>query len=652
MPHFSAVALFSFAIVLSSAMRWEPSAVAQTTEADVPHAKTRSPLDSPPSHQPSQSTVIQENQRLAALGVLARTFDTTISIIESRFRLIIVEPVVGAEEGVSKALSPFKLPGFPELDPKLQTTSEIPGRVPSDHYRVSAKDGIVTVEAPTGVSLCAGAYRYLKSKLRGQVTWGEHRTGISIPHLNELFTQAHHWPDLLPELHRAHSPIRYAWNVCTFSYSAVWWDFNRWQKEIDWMALHGINMPLASTGVEFLWMKVFEREFNISVKELQNEWFVGPAFLAWGRMGNLRRFGGPLRLEWILQQKDLSIQILRAMRSLGMKPVLSCFAGHVPEILVKLSGNRRRPNGDDATSDGLATRSIGEPFSSAVYTRNSRWGGFATLDTKVWFLSPNRSPAAYKALGAAFMRVQEEFYGDKGRRGGGYYNCDAFNEVDPLDDDSTETMLAASSNAVVSTIRQVDPDGVWVVQGWMFYFSQFWNEARVRAYSPLLILDLFSEQQVVADKFPDYYQLGPWVWNMLHTFGGVRGLYGDLPLLHSLYTDIATKQASGQWKGLVGLGMTPEAIEHNAVVYERLTDLFYETASGQLGAWLAEFGLQRYGAVTSEHQLLSSEVWRRFGRTMYAGGLGHLIRSHMDQIPFIPNKQISSARKADRKSVV
>jgi hypothetical protein len=42
-----------------------------------------------------------------------------------------------------------------------------------------------------------------------------------------------------------------------FADSYVWWDWERWEKEIDWMALHGINLPLAFTGQETIWQKVF-----------------------------------------------------------------------------------------------------------------------------------------------------------------------------------------------------------------------------------------------------------------------------------------------------------------------------------------------------------------------------------------------------------
>ncbi len=30
--------------------------------------------------------------------------------------------------------------------------------------------------------------------------------------------------------------------------SYAWWDWERWEREIDWMALNGINLPLAFTG--------------------------------------------------------------------------------------------------------------------------------------------------------------------------------------------------------------------------------------------------------------------------------------------------------------------------------------------------------------------------------------------------------------------
>jgi hypothetical protein len=67
---------------------------------------------------------------------------------------------------------------------------------------------------------------------------------------------------------------RYYLNYCTFNYSMSWWDWDRWQKEIDWMALHGINMPLAVTGEEYTWYSVY-KDLGFSDDDLK-DFFCGP----------------------------------------------------------------------------------------------------------------------------------------------------------------------------------------------------------------------------------------------------------------------------------------------------------------------------------------------------------------------------------------
>ncbi|KAF4392205.1 hypothetical protein F8388_012661 [Cannabis sativa] len=39
-------------------------------------------------------------------------------------------------------------------------------------------------------------------------------------------------------------PWSYYQNSVSSSYSFAWWDWKRWEKEIDWMALQGVNLPL------------------------------------------------------------------------------------------------------------------------------------------------------------------------------------------------------------------------------------------------------------------------------------------------------------------------------------------------------------------------------------------------------------------------
>ncbi|KAK2637010.1 hypothetical protein Ddye_031802 [Dipteronia dyeriana] len=116
--------------------------------------------------------------------------------------------------------------------------------------------------------------------------------------------------------------------------SYVWWHWERWEKEIDWMALQGINLPLAFNGQETIWQKVF-MNLNISMDDL-NDFFGGPDFLAWACLGNLHGgWGGPLSQNWLNQQLILQKQILSRMLELGMTPVLPSFSGNVPAALKK-----------------------------------------------------------------------------------------------------------------------------------------------------------------------------------------------------------------------------------------------------------------------------------------------------------------------------
>ena len=83
-----------------------------------------------------------------------------------------------------------------------------------------------------------------------------------------------------------------------------------------WIAITGINLPLALAGQEQVGVNVFKR-FGVSEEELSENDFAGPAFLPWARMGNLQKWGGPLLLSWIQKQSALQLQLLRRMRSLA-----------------------------------------------------------------------------------------------------------------------------------------------------------------------------------------------------------------------------------------------------------------------------------------------------------------------------------------------
>lgn len=62
---------------------------------------------------------------------------------------------------------------------------------------------------------------------------------------------------------------------------------SRWEREVDWMALQGINLSLMPLGAEAIWVRTFKDEFGLGPESLA-DFFPGPAFVAWGRMGNIQ----------------------------------------------------------------------------------------------------------------------------------------------------------------------------------------------------------------------------------------------------------------------------------------------------------------------------------------------------------------------------
>lgn len=81
-------------------------------------------------------------------------------------------------------------------------------------------------------------------------------------------------------------------NYCTVSYTAAWWNWERWQQELDYMAMNAINMPLFSVGLDGVWYNTLLR-FNFTEEEAR-AFLTGPGHSAWQWMQNIQSYGGPL----------------------------------------------------------------------------------------------------------------------------------------------------------------------------------------------------------------------------------------------------------------------------------------------------------------------------------------------------------------------
>ncbi|KAF7139261.1 hypothetical protein RHSIM_Rhsim07G0058300 [Rhododendron simsii] len=373
----------------------------------------------------------------------------------------------------------------------------------SNFKNSSKNEPEIVIEGDTAVEIASGLHWYLKYWCDAHVSWDK-TGGIQIASIPK--------PGFLPLVSddgvmiQRPVPWNYYQNVVTSSYSYVWWDWERWEKEIDWMALQGINLPLAFTGQETIWQRVFS-DFNITIQDL-NDFFGGPAFLAWARMGNLHGWGGPLSKNWLDQQLVLQKQILSRMVEFGMTPVLPSFSGNVPGTLKDI-------------------------FPSANITRLGEWNTI-NGDTRwccTFLLDP--SDPLFIEIGEAFIKRQMKEYGDVTD----IYNCDTFNENSPPTSDPS--YISSLGAAVFKAMSKADKDAVWLMQGWLFYSdSSFWKPQQMKAllhsvpFGKMIVLDLFADVKAIWKTSSQFYGT-PYIWCMLHNFGGNIEMYGILDAIAS-----------------------------------------------------------------------------------------------------------------------
>ncbi|CAH1395969.1 unnamed protein product [Nezara viridula] len=453
--------------------------------------------------------------------------------------------------------------------PHIKTTTHIKSHIKSNHrdfFRLKKMDDCVAITASSGVAAAWGFHYYLKEFLNCHISWDGDQINI---------------PDELPDVDIevvANDRFRYYQNVCTTSYSFVWWDWKRWEREIDWMALNGFNLVLAFNGQEEIWRRVYLK-LGLTDKEIDDH-FTGPAFLSWNRMGNLRGWEGPLSKSWHNLSVNLQKKILSRMRLLGIIPVLPAFAGHVPRAFSRI-------------------------FPSSNLTLLPDWCYFPDQYCCPYIMAPD--DPIFNKVGSLFLHEYIQEFGTDH-----IYNCDPFNEMLPSSGDLD--YLHRIGRSIYESINSTDPHGIWMLQSWTFLQTEFWSLNRSQSFltsiptGKFLVLDLQAEINPQYTKMDSFFGQ-PFIWCMLHNFGGTLGLHGSSEFINNNIFEAREFQNST----LVGVGLTPEGINTNYVIYDLLMDMFWRKEPANLTKWFNNYARRRYGIQNDNAQ----EAWNLLKKSVY-----------------------------------
>ena len=440
-----------------------------------------------------------------------------------------------------------------------------------DFFELDQAGSRVVVRGNSWVNIGVGINWYLKYYAGIHLCWNQMQAEL---------------PAVLPpvtkkERHETDQELRYDFNYCTFSYSMAFWDWERWEREIDWMALHGVNLPLAVVGEECVWRNMLLR-LGYSEEEV-GQFIAGPAFLAWWAMNNLEGWGGPLPLSWYARQEQLQKQILKRMKELGMHPVLPGYCGMVPHD----AKERLNLNVSDA---GL-------------------WNGF-------------QRPANLLPTDERFDEIAALYYDELTKLYGkaDYYSMDPFHESH--DDASID--YAESGRKLMEAMKRVNPKAVWVVQGWT-------ENPRPALADPLkagdlLVLDLFSECRPMFGapsiwKRDVGYGKHQWLFCLLENFGANVGLHGRMDQLLNNYYLLQSSAFNAQSSTLKGIGFTMEGSENNPVMFELMSELPWRPEKFTKDEWVKNYVRARYGLQDSQLSLfnyqLAENAWLILANSIY-----------------------------------
>lgn len=409
----------------------------------------------------------------------------------------------------------------------------IPDENGKDVFEVDKFEGNVCIRGNNPVSLASGFNWYLKYTCNAQVSWCGDQLDL---------------PEILP-LPNAKERIvidakhRFNFNYCTFNYTASWWDWARWERELDFLAMNGVNMVLSTVGQEGIWYNAL-MSFGFNDQEAR-AFLAGPAFLAWQWMTNIQSHGGPLPKHWIDTHIELGKKIIDRELSLGMKPVQQGFTGFVPLKFM-------------------------EKFPDAKILKTKSWGSFegtAQLDP----LDP-----LFNKFGKVFYEEQKKLFGAHG-----YYAADPFHEGHPPV--NTTEYLNSVGKAVYKLMEDVDSNALWLMQAW----SIRKDIATVIPKNKLLILDLGGGKWRNEENFWGY----DFVVGSLNNFGGRINMHGDLQLL----SENKFAKAKELAPNAIGSGLFMEAIEVNPAYFNLAYEMPLHNGEIDIHDWLKKYTSRRYG---------------------------------------------------------
>lgn len=420
-----------------------------------------------------------------------------------------------------------------------------------DHFRVTGRAGRITVEGTSPAVLLTGFHTYLARVAKADISWNGEQLNL---------------PRVLPApaeeiVGASNVPHRFAFNDTNEGYTGAYRGWAAWERQIDVLALHGINEVLVYIGGDAVYYDTF-RDFGYSDAEMR-AWIPAPSHQPWWLLQNMSGFGGPVSKRLIDLRASLARKIVDRLRELGMTPVLPGYYGSVP--------------------DDFAAKNPG-----AALVSQGTWGAFKRPD----WLDPRT--ALFDEVAAAFYRHQRKRFGDSTM-----YKMDLLHEGGNAGD----VPVGEAAKAVEVALQKAHPGAVWAILGWQTNPRREILDAVDK--SKMLVVDGLSDRYTTVTDRESDWDSTPYAFGSIWNFGGHTPIGANAPD----WVDVYPKWRDKPGSALAGIAMMPEGSDNNPAAMRLFTDLAWTPGTIDLDDWFAAYATSRYGAA-DPHAIAAWKVIR------------------------------------------
>lgn len=398
-----------------------------------------------------------------------------------------------------------------------------------DTYKVFARDKKIVVCGNNNVAKAMGYYRYLRDYCGVMLSGGNYD-------ISYIKTAP------LPEgeiIYTVPQKIRMAMTYERFAAEAESWGVDRWEKEIDFMAMIGVNTPLALTGSDGVLYKTL---MELRIKEENALSFIsGSSFWPRQLTGNIFGYLPMNSPDYFAKKIEIGRFVTQREKALDMNPVHQGYISSVPFTFRK-------------------------HYSKADLIKLPVWNSFPPSMT----LSPD-DDIHIKVLNGLFLQKQRELLGE-------VHNY-IFEPLYDVDFKGYTSFVDEASQMYMSFIKEIDSEAKWFVHSSSLYSLD-------KKIDGMVIIDESGESFASHGGFGS----NSFIIGLRGNLNGRTVICGDAETLaENQY--IKSKES---YPNLEGTGLFFDSDSNNPLFYSLAAEVLTANKSIDMSDYLKRFSLGRY----------------------------------------------------------